>query len=395
MQYGRSVQFFIAVGALLGTSSSQAQPTGHGSHPPLPDQQFYVQCRFKAGGEPELVEVPLRLTSPSKAAELTQTVELPAPLAPLQLKQYLPQAVLEQDVVPAEGPEAAAAIRISIDGPKQSYQRWLVANDNERNRLTSFIATWRYMCVADRDQRDELFAQFEQEFTRPARVLVGRADGSGTRRLSAKVGAVHRLDDLGCTLRIRRFYPHFGLDENTAKPVNQSERHLNPAVLVEIESAGEKEERWAFAKFPDFKMQEEMLPYRVGLDCALEQQRSTPDFAIVTIGRAAHEVWARHAGKSVSKQVGLDETVEVIGSQYKFHVVRFIPAGRLVEEYRAGGGRGATTALRLETTDVSGSRVAVWLALGKERVISTAQGPLVVSFGPRRQSMPGAHNKAP
>jgi hypothetical protein len=67
----------------------------------------------------------------------------------------------------------------------------------------------------------------------------------------------------------------------------------------------------------------------------------------------------------------------------------------LMEEYRAGGGESATTAVRLETIDITGKCVSVWLALGKERMVSTAQGPLAVSFGPRRTSMPNAHNKAP
>jgi hypothetical protein len=383
------------VGTLLGASWSRAQPMGHGAHPPLPGQQFYVQCRFNAGGETKLVEVPLKLVSPAMAAELDQTVALPAPLPPLHLKQYLPQAVLEQDVVPAERPDAVLAVQVSIDGPKQSYQRWLVANDNARNRLTSLIGTWRYMSVADQRQRDELFTQFEDELTRAPKLLVSRADGTGACRLSAEVGDVHRVDALDCTLRVLKFYAHFGLDPGTGEPIDQSEQRLNPAVLVEIESAGKKEERWVFAKFAGFQMQKETLPYRIGLDCALAQTRSTPDFAIVTVGGTTHEVWTRQAGKSVSKQVRLDEAIEVAGSRYTFHLARFVPSGRLVEQYRAQSGQGATAALRLETADADGSRASVWLALGKEQMISTAQGPLAVSFGPRQASMPVNHSGIP
>jgi hypothetical protein len=271
----------------------------------------------------------------------------------------------------------------------------LVADDNERNRLTSLIGTWRYMCVTDQQQRDELYEQFENELTREPRLLVSRGDGTGARRLSVKAGDVHRLDELGCTLRVLKFYPHFGLDKQTSEPVNQSDKRLNPAVLVEIESGGEKEERWAFAKFADFRMQDAKLPYRIEFDCALEQTRSSPDFAIVTVGGKTHEVWTRHAGERISKQAALNEAVEVVGSQYEFSLARFVPAGRLVEEYRAARGRGATTALRLETTNADGDEVSLWLAIGRERVIQTAQGPLTVSFGPRRAAMPADHIKTP
>jgi hypothetical protein len=361
----------------------------------MPGQQFYLQCRFLAGDDVRLLEVPLQLTSPAMPAQLDQSVALPAPLAPLKLKQYLPQAVLEQQVVPNSALDAVQAIEVAIDGPKQSYRRWLVADDSARNRLTSFIGTWRYMCVADREQRNELFAQFENELTREPQVLVSRPDGSGACRVPAEVGQVRRLDGLGCTVRIRKFYPHFGIDRESGEPVNQSDKRLNPAVLIEIESDDRKEERWAFAKFSDFKAQTETLPFRAALDCPLEPTRSSPDFAIVTVGENTQEVWTRHAGRSVSREVRLNEPVDVPGSQYTFHLARYVPAGRLVEEYRAARGRGATPALQLETSAGGGSGVSIWLPLGKERVISTTQGPLEVSFGPRRRAAPLDHSKEP
>jgi hypothetical protein len=396
MKYRQAACILTVTGVLLGPAVVRAQPAGHGSHPPLPNQEFYLQCRWQAAGAPALIEAPVKLPSPSAPAELQQTVELPAPLAPLHLRRYLPQAVLEQKVVPADGPQAVQAVQLSVDGPKQSFQRWLMANDRERNRLISFIATWRYMYVADRAQRDELFTQFTEELTRPPRLLISRADGSDERELPVKVGDLHTLADLGCTLRIRDFHPHFGIDQNTAKPVNQSDKRLNPAVRVEVEYDGQKEERWAFARFPDFKMHEsETLPFRVRLDCPLEQTRSTPDFAVVSIGDGVHEVWTRHADQTAARRVALDEPVEIAGSQYAFHIARFVPAGRLIENYRAGDGRGGTTALQLETTDALGERVAVWLPLGKQRVLSTAQGPLLVTFGPRRPTIPEAHERVP
>jgi hypothetical protein len=396
MKHRPVIYSLIATGALLGAAVVRAQPAGHGVHPPLPDQEFYLQCRLHTAGAPTVVEALVKLPSPSAPAELHQTVELPAPLAPLQLKRYLPQALLEQNVVPADGPQAVPAVGLSIDGPKQSFQRWLVANDPQRNRLVSFIATWRYMRVGDPPQRDELFAQFTEELIRPPKLRVSRLDGTDEHELAVRVGSVHTLDDLGCTLRIRSFYSHFGIDKDNAEPVNQSDKRLNPAVLVELEYDGEKEDRWAFAKFPDFSMHtSEAVPVRIRLDCPVEQTRAVPDFAVVTIGEALQEVWTRHAGKTVSKRVALDEPVEIPGSSYTFRIARFVPAGKLIEDYRAGGGRGATAALQLETIDASGERVVLWLPLGKQRVVSTTAGLLQVGFGPRRPPTPERHAPVP
>lgn len=385
--------WFVACVMLLhSTTVAAAPPQGHGAHPPMPDQRYFVQCRLNAPGEPRVVEAAVELPSPAVAAELKQTVELPAPLPPVRLTRYLPQARREQRVHPVEEGKGNPAVELSIVGPTQSYRHWLVAGDMERNRLTSLIGTWRYMSVADRSQRGDLLEQFRSELTRNPKLRISRADGSATRKLDALPGGAHHLEDLGCTVRVVEFLPHFAMNETTSKPANQSDKRLNPAVRVEIEVGGRKELRWVFAKFPDFKMREgETLPFLVTLDCPTETQSTIPDFVLVTVNRRAHEVWVRHRGKVESKPLVLDEKTKVGTSQYTFHLAGFVASGRLVEEYVPNEGRGGSPALRLETTDASGKLTAFWLALNQQRVVSTAAGSMTVVFGSRQAASKGAH----
>lgn len=252
------------------------------------------------------------------------------------------------------------------------------------------------MSAADEEQRDELFRQFKAELTHDPTLRVSRADGSSPCELAARPGTAHGLDDLGCQVRVRAFYPHFSFDKETHKPVNQSDKRLNPAALVEIEHNGKKEERWVFAKFPDFKGKEaQALPFRVTLDCPLAGKRTTPDFVLVTIDRRAHEVWVRYDGNITARPVRVGERIDAPGSRYDFHIARFVESGRLVEECRPSDTKGAITALQATTTDASGRPLVVWLELGKKRVISTDKGRLVVSFGPRQIApAAGRHDKA-
>ncbi len=388
---------FLCAAALLAETSAQAQGQHHGAHPPMPGQQFYLQSRLENGQEPQTTETAVNLPSVAAAADLDQTVQLPAPLAPLRLKRYLPQAILEQNVVPCQEADARRAIQISITGPKQSYQRWLVAGDQVRNRLTSFIGTWRYMAVEDQAQRDELFRQFENEFTRAPKLLITNRAGGRPHELPVKAGAARELDDLKCRVRVERFYPDFAFDQESGKPINQSDELLNPAVLVEIEHAGQKHEQWVFAKFPDFQAaQTEALPCNLRLDCPIASKRTVPDFAVVTVGADQHEAWTRQADTCTSVPLALQEPVKVGGSQYTFSITRYVPTGQLVETYHApAGGRGGVPALQLETTDASGAHVEVWLPLGKQRAVPVANGTLVLSFGPRQPSLPPLHGQEP
>jgi len=279
-----------------------------------------------------------------------------------------------------------------VDGPRQHYQLWLIADDFARNRLTSLIGTWRYMAVDNREQREELYRQFENELTRAPALRISKVDDDGWRTVPAEVGALQTLDDSGCTVRVQAFYPDFTFDKETGKPLNQSDARRNPAALVELECDGTKEERWVFAKFPKFEAEPgQALPYRLMLDCPLETKRKTPDFVLVTVDRKIHEVWTRHQNEITSTETAVDKRTDVPGSSYTFHVAKFIPAGRLIEKYEATEARGAVPALQLEAEVAAGRRETIWLEKDKPRVVTMPPGPVVVSFGAPRSPVPPAH----
>ena len=355
----------------------------------MPDQKLYFQVRPAAVGD--TLTTPLSLETPLREAKLDQTVTPPGKFPPIRLKEYLPQSTLDQRVVEDKGSDGRPAVRLSVDGPTQSYQRWLLADDAERNRLISFIATWRLMRLTDASQRDELFDQFKNELTRKPKVLVGRIDSEATRAIALGDDLPQKLDDLGCTVRVRHFFPDYAMDDKTMTPVNRSEHRVNPAALVEIEHGGVTEQRWVFAKFPGFVQPDvNQLPYRVSLDCPVETPQKVPDYAVVVIGADRVELWTRHEGETKSAAFAKGDAVAVHGSQYKFKLTEFVECGRIVEEYKSAA-RGVA-ALRVEIGEDPASAPTVWLEMNKPRTVSTPAGALVLSFGTQPSPPPaGGH----
>ncbi len=371
-----------------------AMPPGHGGgHPPMPEQKFLLQCRLDGGPAPFNTETEIKLPSAAEAASLTQEVGLPEGLGTLRLKEYLPRAALTQQVEHADDPKAAPAMQITISGPKQSLDRWLVSGAPERNRLTSFIGTWRYMAVENKSQRDELLRQFKTELTRDPMIIVSQLKGDGaTGQLAAKAGTSKQLKALACRVRVKKFFSHYALDDSKKEPVNVSEKRANPAALVEIEHDGRREERWVFSRFPSFGTgQADALPFRVVLDCAAESKGTTPDFVLVTVDRKTHEVWWRHLGKQSFKKLSEGEKAPVPGSQYTFHIKAFEPTARLVETYVASKGRDAGPAFQVVFRPPGKSPMIVWLQLGKQRAVPTAKGNMFVAFGLRPAGPSGGH----
>lgn len=378
------------------TNSTYARPMGR-SHPPLPSQAFSFRCQFEQDGEKIDIEVPISLASPMAAATLDQTIPLPGGLKPVRVLRYLPRAKYEQQALATEA-DGRRAIQISIDGAKQALQRWLIAGDWDHNRLLSLIGTWRYMAVGDTKQRDELFKQFKNERTRTPTLIVGHTDGSVRRTIPLKINERQHLAELGCTVRVKAFFPHFVMDKTTKEPSNGSDDLVNPAAHVQIEHAGRTESRWVFARFPDFKKgQSTDLPFRIKLDSPVKRRRIIPDFAVVTIGGKTHEVWTQHEGKVDSKRVKPGDRTDVPSSRYTFHIAKFLPSARLHEQYIPSPEKGARTVLQIETSDGSGAKTSLWLVSGEPRVIRLDGRTVTVGFGtqtfqPATQTAP-AHGR--
>lgn len=384
---GRALAFpmFLAAVAL-------GQHPNHGAHPLMPDQKLLVRCQLVESNPPSNVETPLSVNLQSPIDDVDQTVPLPSPSPPMRVRKFLPHAMMEQSVIADAAATAPPALELSIEGPTQSFRRWLIAGDHERNRLISYIGTWRYMAVTTPLERDQLLKEFETEFTRDPKLIVSRVDGSDARELPLTLNSTREAEGLGCKVRVLQFMPDYAMDNAAKAPVNQSDRRRNPAALVELDMEGRVETRWVFSKFPDFSQKDStLLPYRVLLDCPAQGTADAPDFAVVTVARESHAVWSRIDGKTVSRSFTTADEVPIPGSPYRFRLANFVPQARMVEFFKKDESGKAAPALEIEYPLTDGSTARAWLALGHHRRVVTAAGPAIVSLELRGTRAPAGH----
>lgn len=367
-----------AVISCLLCSRGMGQHPGHGMHPLMPDQSLVIRCRLLDLEPPRTLDKPLSIRS-GVETELNEILPLDAAGTAIRVTRYLPHGVLEQNVVPAADDSAPPAIQLLIQGSTQSFSRWLIAGDPERNRLSSFIATWRYMSVKNESERDELFAAFESELTRPPKLFI---NPSGRPNAVVEIPALdswQSIGDSGLRVRTKQFLPDARMQGAGAEPVNQSDRRKNPAVQIELEHKGVTESRWVFAKFPDFgPRNENRLPFEIALDCPIEGAPGFPDFAIVSIANQ-HEAWTRVDGKTISRQLQIAEAMDIPGSQYKFIVKNFVPAAQMKETYTADPKEKAEPAVEVEYSDKAGKK-KIWVGLRQYRTVMTNAGAAVLSL---------------
>ncbi len=391
LSYGGLDRRMTALLGLFGMASAAVgQHPGHTMHPLMQGQQFVLQVHL-VGAETKIIEVPLKMVTTEAPQTLDQAIELPAPRKPLAARRYLPKAAMEQEVVADESGTNPPALELSLEGSTQSFRRWLAAGDPERNRLSSYIGTWRFMAVQSKDERDTLWRQFETEFTRAPEIVVRGAGESGEQRIPVVVGRTKVLDELGGKFTVKKFYPDCAMNQTTGEATNQSERRRNPAALVEIEHAGAIEARWVFAKFPGFApAQGHALPYQVTLDCAIEPAEGLPDFAIVAIGEKA-ELWTRSGRETNSKPIAVGEKVPVPGTSYQFNVGKIVSSAQMKEIYKKD--EKGKAALEIEYIGSGGTVDKLWIELGHTRSVTTVDGQIMVSLQVRDENAKGSSNR--
>lgn len=367
--------------ALCASPATLRAQMGHGHHPAFAQQRYALEARFTEGSVQKVIRAPVDLKDATAAETLNQVVALPAPNPPLRVRAFLPSATLEQSVVPDPTAEAPAATLVSIEGPRQSISRWLIADDPQRNRLTSLIGTWRFMTVADKLQRDQLYYDFQTEYSRAPRLQVAASAGSTPTGITAEPGTIHDLPALGGRVRILEFYPHYALSKESGQPVNVSAKRVNPALHVELERHGVKEKRWVFAQFPDYKTGEpEVIPWRLTLDCPAEGKSPRPDVAVVLTPPDSWEIWLRFAGTTTAQTAEADQLVDLPGSQYAFRLRRMVPSGRLLERYKPTDAKDGVQVVRVDTVDAQGRDVAAWLIPNKPYIVPGKSGPITLTL---------------
>jgi hypothetical protein len=367
--------FMIACGA-----DANGQHTGHGAHPPMPDARFCARVRAINAVSSDSSNVALELRSVSVAAELNQPIVVPESQASFRVVQYLPSTELEQTVAADESGQASPAIELAVEGPTQSMRRWLVADDPERNRLISYIATWRFMAVKDAARRDALLEQFRTELTRVPAIRIASSDRENWHGLPLDVGRTQDVPELGCAVTVRQFVPDYATDRTTLTASSKSERMKNPAALVDIEHQGIKEAKWVFAKFPGFSEADRQLPFRVILDSPIETDGRVPDIAVVAVGNSHHETWIRKDGETTSTPLCINSQQAIPGSQYALRIVQHVTSARLVETYRPVSHGKGRPAIEIEYPDEKGNAARAWLGMGHSRRLATQGGAIVVGL---------------
>ncbi len=366
----------IALGTALTSLASPAQTRP--DHDVLA-RSFFFHAQIGKGKDLVAVKSPLVLPTIMKATSLDQLVDAPKGLGPIRVVRFIPAATLKQKVrVPTDSEKAGSAIELGIIGRKQSYRRWLVANDPRRDRLSSLIGNWRLIEARTQAELDTLRASYEHE--RYGHLRIQRSPKGPVISLLARPGSKTSLSRDGVDIEILEFFPHFDFDDHH-KPRTRSGRNLNPAALIRLRDGDLVEERFVFARDFDISRNESRrVSLQVRLDCPISDAKTPASFILVHRPNGTVGLWSSDDAPSLKKTIAPDQSVRIPRSNYVFQILRHEPRA-IIEDQWVEDPKGRDTVMQIELTEPTQKRVTShWLRLGKPLHLKTPKGLMTVLF---------------
>jgi len=153
-------------------------------------------------------------------------------------------------LVSAPAGSGKLGVRIKLGGgPHASHEEFLLEGEREEIATPDHLLRVVLRVMPDATTRDREFIAL-QPGAGNGFVEMAEPDGSKL-RLEARPGQ-KVTTQAGAVVEVLRYAPHFVIDGGAVK--NASERPVNPAVQVRVESKdGTKKDTWLFAHFPDFR----------------------------------------------------------------------------------------------------------------------------------------------
>ncbi len=211
-----------------------------------PDYRLMV-FDMKDGGEDRLASVDPTGKDLSRLRELG-----------IELLDYWPDHYVETQVenmpegsVKEDSPAALALKDLSVKNEAEAIH-WLVDRGKaDGGRMA--LGDGQELAFFWQPARAEAFLGSQGDaVTTPHRLLVGKTE------IPVELGKSYAIPGTDLRVEIKRAFHHFIIDAQTKQPANRSPRPENPAIEVAILTADgqQKDLRWLFTKFPDFKHQD-------------------------------------------------------------------------------------------------------------------------------------------
>jgi hypothetical protein len=176
----------------------------------------------------------------------------------VKLERYVPD--LKWQTTAVDDPNGGPVAKLSLRGENLNQDLWLSARDRERQSVSSHVGG-----VGIRELPGPRNVGVLQDLTDRDVVgvlLVWPAGQDSPVACAVRPGRSVELPGLPWKVSIPQYLPHYSIDRETKAVTNLSDKPVNPAVEVVVESDKATHRQWLWSQFPSSPHRLQQLPFR-------------------------------------------------------------------------------------------------------------------------------------
>jgi hypothetical protein len=218
--------------------------------------EIIVKTRLDEEG----LRFPLNVSDETKPQKLHNVLPIKGTPIEIELENYVPDLKWETNAVKVPGGEIA--VKLLITGRNLKQDIWLSSGDPTKQSISSSIGGITIKRLHDIDNTETLIQELTD--SRAVGILsIWPEDSNQLFECVAKTAEIINVPKSEYRVSIVKYIPHYSIDKESKKVINQSQKPINPAVKVIIENDRKTFERWLWAKFLSSPHGEAELPLRI------------------------------------------------------------------------------------------------------------------------------------
>jgi hypothetical protein len=325
----------VAMAAFTGQSLVDQTPAAPaGSHHSFLGGPWELVIKMNL--EEEGLRFPLTVSDETKPQKLDTVLPIQGTSIEIRLEDYVPDLKWETNAVKHPGGEIAA--KLLINGKNLKQDIWLSSGDPARQSISSRIGAVTIRRLHDTDNAGKLIQGLTH--SKAVGILsVSAEDSSRPFECVAKVSETINIPRSECKVTILKYLPHYSVDTETKKVVNQSQKPVNPAVKVAVDDGKKTYVQWLWAKFPATPHKEETeLPLNIRFTDFDLYEAAGKYILAVASGTKPWLLMSKKGRKSAERAV-LGRPYPFADREYSFSIEKIIDGAIVKTDWISGSER--------------------------------------------------------
>ena len=304
-----------------------------GAHYSFLGGPWEIVIKMRLDGEG--LRFPLTVSDENKPQKLDTVLPIKGTPIEIRLEDYVPDLKRETDAVKRPGGEIAA--KLLINGKNLKQDIWLSSGDPARQSISSSIGGVMIRRLHDTNNAEMLMRGLKD--SKAVGILsIWPEGGSQSVEYVAKIAEKISIPRSNYKVTILKYLPHYSVDTETKKVVNQSEKPVNPAVKVAVDDGKKTYERWLWTKFPSSPHKETELPLRMRFTDFDLRGAKGKHILVVSSGTKQWLLTSKKGKKRVERAV-LGRPYPFADMEYSFSIEKIMDGAIVKTEWTNGSER--------------------------------------------------------